>query len=66
MRRGRAARRRARERKRLGFVRQSTGKASHGHGMGMTISCRGHEIHSDDRKQASKMACRGRIIEEER
>ena len=51
-------RKRARQRKRLGFMPQATDKAAHGHNMGFTISCRSHEIHTDKRKQASRMACR--------
>jgi len=52
-------------RKRLGFVPKATGKVSHGHGMGMTISCRGHEIFSDRKKGAARRRCRGPLREDD-
>ena len=54
-------RKRAQQRKRLGFVPKATGNVAHGPNMGFTISCRSHEIHTDKRKQADKRACRGRV-----
>jgi hypothetical protein len=50
---------RARQRKRLGFVPKATGRTALGHDKGFSISTRAHSTHTDRRKQASKQACRG-------
>jgi len=64
MSKSRSARRKAKLRKRLGFVPQATGKAAHGHGMGFTISTRAHEVHKNKKKEAQRRACRGCVRED--
>ena len=61
-RKGHAARRNAKHRKRLGFV--PAGRAGLGPRQGMTISCRAHEVHKDQKKEADRLRCRGRVQED--
>ena len=57
-------RKRARQRKRLGFMPKATGKIAQGIRQGFNISTRDHAVHNDHRKQASKMACRERVSDD--